>query len=84
MSSIGWASNTGPYLPAIKTLKNVNDDGKDDIKAGIKSMRDYLLNPDKKFSLSGRGEIEKDEESLRKAELHLKDSNGVPCDEKVP
>jgi len=85
LNVIDWMGvDTAPYLPAIKSLKDPEGIHEDDIQAGVKRMQEYLLDPDKKYSLGGRGVIEKDEANLKKAELNLKDSKGVPYDEKVP
>ena len=85
LNVIDWMGvATTPYLPAIKSLKPFKPDGPDDVKEGINILKNYLLNPDKKPSLVGRGAIEGDEAWLRKAEHHLKDEHGVPYDEKIP
>jgi len=82
---IDWMGvDTAPYLPAIQLLKPFKSDGSDDAQECITLMKNYLLNPDKKPSLMGRGVIEEDEAWLRKAEQHLKDENGIPYDEKIP
>ena len=85
LNVIDWMGvDTAPYLPAIKSLKNFKDDNKDDISSGVKRMQAYLLDPDKRNPIDRRGEIEKDEELLKKAVLNLKDRKGIPYDEKVP
>ena len=86
LSVMDWmGGDPAPYLPAIKSLKNhAHDFGKDGINSGIKSMQDYLLDPDKKYPLGGRGVIEKDEDFLKKAERNLKDGKGVPYAEQIP
>ena len=85
LNVIDWMGvDTAPYLAAIKSLKPFKPDGLDDVNEGNNAMKNYLLNPDKKPSLVGRGAIEEDEAWLRKAEQHLKEANGVPYDEKIP
>ena len=92
LNVIDWMGvDTAPYLPAIKSLKT----GKADLLVKNNSklnpsgdafgrMQDYLLNPDKRPPVDRRGEIEKDEALLKKAEQNLKDGKGIPYDEKVP
>ena len=82
LNVIDWMGvDTAAYLPAIKSLKGHYAD---DIQGEVKRMQNYLLNPDKRPLIRGRGAIEKDEAFLRNAELNLKDAKGVPYDEKIP
>ena len=82
LNVIDWMGvDTAPYLPAIKSLKGHYAD---DVQGEIKRMQTYLLNPDKRPLIRGRGAIEKDEANLRNAELNLKDAKGNPFDEKIP
>jgi len=92
LNVIDWMGvDTAPYLPAIESLKTGKADSlvKNNAKLNpsgdaFARMQDYLLHPDKRPPLARRGEIEKDEEFLKKAELNLKDGKGIPYDEKVP
>ena len=92
LNVIDWmGSDTAPYLPAIKSLRTGKEDAlvKNNIKLNpsgdaFARMQDYLLHPDKRPAIDQRGEISKDEELLKMAELNLKDANGKPYDEKIP
>jgi hypothetical protein len=47
-------------------------------------MQTYLLDPDARTAIRGRGAIAQDEAFLKKAEQHLKDASGKPYDERIP
>ena len=92
LNIIDWMGiDTTPYLTAIKALKTSRLDTlvKNNTKFNptgdaFARMQDYLLHPDKRPSVNRRGEIEKDEELLKKSERHPQDTNGIPYDEKIP
>jgi len=92
MNIIDWMGvDTTPYLPAIKALKTGKADSlvKNNAKLNptgdaFARMQDFLIHPDKRPAIDQRGEIEKDEDLLDKAEHNLKDANGKPYDEKLP